>query len=267
MGVTGDPAVEPDGASGSAKLPDGVPARRIGAAPEATLARQEWDGDPRISPGQAPALWAAVARGRAFGAFGDRPLADQVRHAWSFGDIVDELCGSGATSPVLDLGSGGGLPGLVLAHRWPGRPIVLLDSAHRRCALLEQAIEACRLRASVAVVCARAELAGRDPQFRGAMGVVVARSFGPPPVTAECAAPFLQVGGVLVVSEPPDEDPGRWPVDWVGELGLRPVRSVRSPVHLTVLEQERPCPERYPRRVGIPSKRPLYRVEPVLRGG
>ncbi len=265
--MTGHVNPEPEKSPGSVGLPAGSPAGVVGAVPEGMLPRQGWDGDPRISPEQAPALWEAVARARTLGVFGDRPLADQIRHAWSFGDIVEELGGSAATSPVLDLGSGGGLPGLVLAHRWPGRPMVLLDSAHRRCALLEQAIEACCLGAAVAVVCARAEVAGRDPQLRGEFGVVVARSFGPPPVTAECAAPFLQVGGVLVVSEPPDEDPGRWPVDALGELGLRPVRTVQSPVHLTVLQQDRLCPERYPRRVGIATKRPLYRVVPVAHGG
>jgi 16S rRNA (guanine527-N7)-methyltransferase len=103
---------------------------------------------------------------------------------------------------------------------------------------------------------ARAEVAGRGER-RGAIDAVVARGFGPPGTTAECASPFLRPGGMLIVSDPPwDED--RWPVDGLGVVGLEPAGAIRHPVHLRWFRQVRPCPERFPRRDGIPRKRPLF---------
>jgi len=98
---------------------------------------------------------------------------------------------------------------------------------------------------------ARAEALGRDVAERGRYEAVVARGFGPPAVTAECGAPFLSVGGRLLTSEPPDQRP--WPAGPLGKLGLAAVGR-RGPV--MVLEQQEPCPARFPRRA--PGKRPLF---------
>lgn len=224
-----------------------------GPAPDGGAPLHEW-----IDRERAGALWAALERSRSLGALSDRPLEIQVRHAWAFGDAVVDMGPDVASGPMLDLGSGGGLPGLVLAHRWPERAMVLLDAAQRRCSLLEQAVDRCGLADRVRVVCARAEAAGRDPALRGRFSVVVARSFGAPAVVAECAAPFLVVGGILVVSEPPEGRPDRWPADRLADVGLVPVATRSEPVHLQVLRQVHECPARYPRRVGVPAKRPIY---------
>jgi 16S rRNA (guanine527-N7)-methyltransferase len=157
---------------------------------------------------------------------------------------------------VVDLGSGGGVPGLVLAARWPSASVVLLDASERRTAFLSDA--AARLAPGRVTVCrARAEDAGRDPALRGLADLVTARGFGPPAVTAECAAPLLRVGGRLIVSEPP-EGPGRWPWEPLAEFGLAPLREIRAPAAYAVLVQVDPCPDRFPRRVGIPAKRPRF---------
>ena len=111
---------------------------------------------------------------------------------------------------------------------------------------------------NVTVVRARAEDAGRDPGLRGAFGLVTARSFGPPPVTAECAAPFLAVDGRLVVSEPPD-GADRWPADGVALLDLELLRRTTTAAgRYQVLRQRTLVDERFPRRTGIPGKRPLF---------
>ena len=121
-------------------------------------------------------------------------------------------------SSVLDLGSGGGVPGLVVAvDHWTRAQIVLLDASQRRCTYLELCVAALQVGGRVVVHWARAEEAGRDPARRGGHDVVLARSFGPPAVTAECAAPLLAVGGALVVSEPPGATGDRWDA-----AGLRP---------------------------------------------
>lgn len=91
------------------------------------------------------------------------------------------------------------------------------------------------------------------------MDAVTARGFGPPAATAECGAPLLRVGGRMVVSEPPGGSPERWPADGLDQLGLsggRPVAAAGSAYRLLV--QERLCDPRFPRRTGIPAKRPLF---------
>jgi len=158
---------------------------------------------------------------------------------------------------ALDLGSGGGLPGLVLALFWPKSSWVLLDGSVKRASFLDEAVHRLGLVGRVRVLCERAEIAGTGP-LRGSFDLVVARSFGPAAVTAECGAPFLRVGGLMVVTEPPGGAPGRWPEAGIEQLGLARDRAVVEPVALQSLRQIGPCPERYPRRTGVPTKRPLF---------
>jgi 16S rRNA (guanine527-N7)-methyltransferase len=170
----------------------------------------------------------------------------------------------------LDLGSGAGLPGLVLAHIWRESEAVLLDASLHKSAALGDAIDECGWAHRVKVVRARAETAGRS-DLRGTFDLVVARSFAPPPVTAECAAPFLRPGGLLIVSEPPSDmrldaqagvcasDSGRWPPEGLAVVGLEVVAGWRREYGYQVLRQGSPCPMRFPRREGIPGKRPIYR--------
>lgn len=146
-----------------------------------------------------------------------------------------------------------------MAARWPHTTWLLVESAARRCAVLDEAVRRLELADRVAVRQARAEEAGRDPSLRGAYDLVVARSFGAPAVTAECAAPFLRVGGRLLVSEPPAPAAHRWPVEGLAALGMAPERPVAAGrAHAQILVQQERCPERFPRRTGIPTKRPLF---------
>jgi 16S rRNA (guanine527-N7)-methyltransferase len=199
-----------------------------------------------------------------------------LRHAEGFAAICRRLWPDGPTPPVLlDLGSGGGLPGLVVATRWPEATLVLLDAQGRRTAFLSDAVRRLDLEPRVSVRQERAEATGRDPGFRGHFDGVLARSFGRPAVVAECAAPLLKLGGWLVVSEPPgdpsDGRPGlasapaadapgepRWPAEPLGQLGLNPDRLVHLGFDYQTLRQAVPCPDRYPRRDGVPAKRPLF---------
>lgn len=195
-------------------------------------------------------------RSRDLGFLGPGPVDGHVAHALGFAAVV-----GAPPACVLDLGSGGGVPGLVLAEQWPTTRFVLLDSSERRTLFLADAVEDLGWADRVRVVRARAEAAGRDPGLRGAFDVVVSRSFGPPPVTAECAAPLLRLGGRLVVSEPPDADAAerRWPEEGLRTLGMaRGHRVEAAGAGFVVLEQVMSCGDRYPRREGVPSKRPLW---------
>jgi 16S rRNA (guanine527-N7)-methyltransferase len=199
-------------------------------------------------------LDAQLERARDLGFLGPGPIAGQRAHAEAFlaavGDVPMDTC--------VDLGSGGGLPGLVLATACPSSRWVLVDSMQRRTAFLEAAVAELGLSDRVEVRAVRAEAAARDPGLRATAAVVVARGFGPPAVTAECGAPLLRVGGVLVVSEPPESEGHRWPPADVAVLGLGPPQVFTGPPALIRLCLERLTDARYPRRVGVPRKRPLW---------
>jgi 16S rRNA (guanine527-N7)-methyltransferase len=151
------------------------------------------------------------------------------------------------------------LPGLPLALRFPASSWVLIDANQRRSTFLRDAVAGLGLEGRVEVLDVRAEVAGRDVSRRGRLDVVVARGFGPPAVVAECAAPLLAVGGRAVVSEPPGGAPGRWPAAGLGLVGMAVGPAVTGRrAAFQVLVQQRECDERYPRRTGVPNKRPLF---------
>jgi 16S rRNA (guanine527-N7)-methyltransferase len=194
-----------------------------------------------------------LAEARDLGFLGPGPLDPHLA-------LAESLAAGAPKAPgrALDLGSGGGVPGLALAQHWPESSWLLLDANQRRTAFLRRAVERLALVDRVSVIQARAEELGRQPAWRGQLDLVVARSFGPPAVTAECGSPFLRTGGRLVVTEPPGAPPERWPADGLALLGLELVERATTPTAWVALLQQRPCPERYPRRVGIPAKRPLF---------
>jgi 16S rRNA (guanine527-N7)-methyltransferase len=187
------------------------------------------------------------------GFLGPGPVDRHVAHGRAL------LAGLPERGRILDLGAGGGIPGLVLATGRPDLEMTLLDARHRACRFLREAVAALDAGERVVVVEARAEEAARRPDLRETYDAVVARSFGAPPVTAECAVGFLRPGGRLVVSEPPDLDAGRWPDDALETVGFGPVTRAGGPDGSFVTIEKLRGDDRWPRRVGIPAKRPLWR--------
>lgn len=205
--------------------------------------------------GGGAALRAVLARQRARDLLGPAPLDDQVAHSRGFAALVPTV-----PRRVVDLGSGGGLPGLVLATAcWPEAEVALLDGSQRRCTYLELAVAELGLGPRVTVRWGRAEEVGHEPGWRGRADVVVARGFGAPAVTAEGAAPLLAVGGSLVVSEPPGAGGERWDGAGLSRLGLElvEIRQVGGAGYAR-LRQVVACPPPYPRRPGVPARRPLF---------
>ena len=159
------------------------------------------------------ALLAALAAVQARGAIGESSLTIAVAHADGFVRVLP----AGARR-LVDLGSGGGLPGLVIAVRRPDLAITLVERRHTRADLLRRAVATLALGERVTVVADDVrQLALTDPR---AFDVVTARSFAAPPVTAHWASALLVPGGILVVSEPPLDDPHRWPPALLERCGL-----------------------------------------------
>lgn len=198
----------------------------------------------------------AEAQGRGY--LGPASLDEHIKHARGFVEALGFPAFVGAD--VLDLGSGGGIPGLVVAAGVACARLHLLDGSAVRAAFLRWAVDYLDWSSRVTVLAVRAEEAGRESSMRAAFDVVLARGFAAPAVTAECAAPFLRPGGHLVVSDPPlgGQAAERWPVEGCRLVGLEPEARVREPRSYTVLQQVECCPDRYPRRIGIPGKRPLF---------
>jgi 16S rRNA (guanine527-N7)-methyltransferase len=163
-------------------------------------------------------------------------------------DLLDD-------GPVVDVGSGGGSPGLALAAARPELHFDLLESQRRRCAFLE---DVARPFPNVTVVCGRAEEHARGPG-REAYGAAVAQALASPPVAAEWCLPLVRVGGRLVLFAG-DADLER--VAAVArELGGGAPRAVplagAARRQLLVFAKVASTPERFPRRPGLARKRPL----------
>ena len=185
----------------------------------------------------------------------DRHVADSL--------VALELPAVRGARRLADLGAGAGWPGLALAAALPDARVALVESAIRHCRYLERAVAAGGL-ANVEVVHARAE---DWPAGIGAHDVVTARALASLPVLCEYAAPLLRDGGVLVawkgLVEPAEAEAG---AAAAAILGLEPaeVRAVdpypeaeRRTLH--VFRKVAPTPERFPRRPGMATKRPLVR--------
>jgi 16S rRNA (guanine527-N7)-methyltransferase len=214
----------------------------------------------RGEPSPTPLIQVLLAA-RTAGFLGPGPIEPHLDHAAGFLTLARRLSTDGPAPRLLDLGSGGGLPGLVIATEWPAATLVLLDANERRTDFLRQSVRHLGLEERVTVVHQRAETCGRDPDYRGTFDGVVVRSFGAPGVVAECSAPFLKTGGWLIVSEPPgtvEVGGARWPAAAVAQVGLATGEFAREGFGYQVLYQREPCPERYPRRNGVPSKSPLF---------
>jgi len=137
---------------------------------------------------------------------------------------------------------------------------MLLDGRARSAAFLGEAVKRLGLEDRVSVVGGRAEIVAHDPLYRATAQVVVARSVAAPAAVAECAAGLLRPDGLLVVSEPPVAKGLRWDSAGLARLGMGPARLVETSggFHFSLVNQQLPCPPRYPRRTGLPALRPLF---------
>ncbi len=172
--------------------------------------------------------------------------------------MLDEV----EAASALDLGSGGGVPGLVLALARPAMAWTLVDSVGKKADALRTFVDALRM-TNVTVVAERAELLGRGPA-REASDIVTARACAALPVLAEYALPLVRVGGSLLAWKGPisgEELDGGAAASRLLGGGSPVVRPSGVPVlgdHSFVLVQKvAATPDRFPRRPGEPARRPL----------
>jgi 16S rRNA (guanine527-N7)-methyltransferase len=164
-----------------------------------------------VSGETSPALVTALEDAQRLGFLGSRPIAEVIEHARGF---VHALEAQGTIRSVLDLGSGGGVPGLVVAHDLPTAHVTLLDRRAKRTDALERVVRRLGWQDRVSVVCQDADVFGPPASF----DAVVARGFGPPAVTLSTAARLVRPGHAIVISEPPGRD--RWDADLLARLRL-----------------------------------------------
>jgi 16S rRNA (guanine527-N7)-methyltransferase len=148
--------------------------------------------------------------------------------------------------PIVDVGSGGGAPGIPLAHALPEREVTLLEATRRKCDFLERWTDELP---NLRVVCGRAEEQPLDT-----WGVAVAKALAPPPVAAEWCLPLVAPGGAAVLYVGPTAQADR--VAQVADL-LAGELEPDPPPGLLVLRKVGPTPPGFPRRPGVARKRPL----------
>ena len=201
-------------------------------------------------------LLDALERARDRGFLGPGEVGPHLDHSLGFVEIARSVLGA-PPARVADLGTGGGVPGLVLAVAWPESEVVMIESSARRAEWLRAVAVALGLdRAQVLE--GRAEELAHLPDRRERFDLVTARSFASPPATAEIAAGFVAVGGGVLVSEPPRAS-DRWPAEPLERLGLEARQfSSAHGAHYVCLRKTRATPADLPRRRGRAVKRPLW---------
>ncbi len=172
--------------------------------------------------------------------------------------LLDHL---GAARTLVDVGSGAGLPGIPIKIARPELEVTLIEADQAKAAFLVHACAALQLE-YIDVVALRAEDAGHDPRLREAFDVAVARALAPLPVLVELCLPLVRVGGRVLAQKTEAEDPAS-AARAIQLLGgeLTGVKSAPSGARLAgtvvVIEKVRPTPARYPRRPGVPGRKPL----------
>ena len=200
------------------------------------------------------ALVPVLERARSLGFLGPGPVEDHIEHAGRFGEALDGARIDGGE--FADIGSGGGVPGLAVLLTVDDLRAVLIDASQKRCSFLVWASAELGLSDRVDVWCGRAEQIGRESRARERFDAVVARGFGPPARTLECATPLVRPGGLVVVSEPPERR--RWPAEGLAELALE---EGSGPPGVAVFRRRDGLAARYPRSPKQQQRSPAFEVE------
>ncbi|RLC95262.1 MAG: 16S rRNA (guanine(527)-N(7))-methyltransferase RsmG [Chloroflexi bacterium] len=190
----------------------------------------------------------------------------QVKHFLDSLTVVPalgEILGSEGGMDLLDVGTGAGLPGIPIKLVVPQIRLVLLESVTKKTGFLKHVSDRLGLE-NVEVLTDRAEELAHQPEHREAFDAVVSRAVSRLPTVAELSLPFCRLGGLFIAQKKGAiEDEVDQAARAIKLLGgrLREIRPVASDFlterSLVIVEKVSSSPQRYPRRPGIPAKRPL----------
>jgi 16S rRNA (guanine527-N7)-methyltransferase len=158
-----------------------------------------------------PVLLAA----QKIGALSGAPIEQIISHALWFSKAIP-----GSARRVIDLGSGAGVPGLIVALDRPELELVLVDRRSGRTDSLTRSVMALNLGNRISVKCSEIDDLARDNKFFKQFDAAISRGLGPPLETLRLSRDLVKTGGVVIISEPPPSTQSRWnPID-VLNLGL-----------------------------------------------
>ena len=190
------------------------------------------------------------------------------RHIFDSLTLLPLLADLALDSEIIDIGSGGGLPGLPLAIAMPQLRFTLMDATTKKCEYLEQASAALGLR-NVRVICARAEELGQDRGEKTATGradahrehydLAMARGVGQIPMLLELTVPLVKIGGLVLMTKGQRADEELADAKQaLHMLHAAHAGTVDTPTgRVVVIEKLRRTPRDYPRRNGEPKRSPL----------
>lgn len=189
-----------------------------------------------------------------YGFLSPKDISEQIDHSKELYSMLPIYEGE-----LLDIGAGGGLPSFVFMNFQNKLKFTLLDAMKKRTDFLEATAKKLVNNSKYKVINSRAEEAAVDPKYRLKFDIVIARGFGAPATTAECACSFIKIGGYLFVSGSPINESERWDSKGLDVLGLKLVEICESEIATGVIIQKvKEHDAKYPRRDGVPRKKPLW---------
>lgn len=159
--------------------------------------------------------------------------------------------------PYVDVGSGAGLPAIPVAIA-TGVPVTMIEATGKKARFLQAALEALGLRGEVATE--RAETAAHRPEFRERFASGTARALGSAPMVAELLLPFIGVGGLAVLQRGALSAQERAALEDASLMlggSIEADYALEADRRIVLVRKCRATPSRFPRRTGIPAKRPL----------
>lgn len=166
------------------------------------------------------------------------------------------------TTTLIDIGTGAGFPGIPIAIMRPHIAITLLDSIAKKTEFLTECLKILEIEKTI-VVTARAEEAAHDENHRELYDVVTARAVAHFPTLVEYTLPFLKIGGILVAQKKIESITLEKPEEALEILGGTIIKTIPislpelSPREIIIIQKTKNTPAEYPRRIGVPLKKPL----------
>lgn len=165
---------------------------------------------------------------------------------------------------VLDMGTGAGFPGIPIKIAFPDCDVTLVDSVNKKIEFIKEAAQEIGLN-NVKAVHGRVEDLGHDIVYRETYDLVVSRAVAALPVLAEYCLPFVKVGGAFLSykSVKVDEElsAGKKAIQVLGGRLKKDIRFQLPGTEMEraflLIEKEKPCPKKYPRKAGTPAKMPI----------